>query len=575
MPSLGPSRWIASLAILGLLILWLKPLQTRFTWLLLLVCLGSGVLRAQVDQRVTREPSWAGRPILQGVVLEPPRRWGSSSVFFFRVDHFNDQECATRKVLVRWSGCSEDIAPGERWEFTGVLRKPESAAYPGGFSQRFWLWTQRTEEVFQVGKFSAASYLQPPRGCKIRALSHRARAWMLRRLEKVSDPQARSLIAGVVFGETQALSPELQEKFRRTGTSHLLAASGMNVALLAALVMGLARLFGFGPWRVAPLAAMAIIAYAFLAGCGPSILRATVGTLMALWALWLGRSSNAWNSMALSVWLLLLWEPRQIYDLGFQLSLAAVVGLVGGPKAPEGAGYVWRSTLLTLSASLSTLPFFWFSFGEVSSTLLLANLIVGPLVELLFPLGLVLTLVPLPPLLWLSSALAKLSLFLISWFSGLSDPLLLARPTAMVWLLLGVALCFWLWPSLERGRYWGLAFAALALTVGCWQSSQRSLPAEELLIRKIDQVHWVSCREGEFLFLRECWQERRARKMLRELGCLREPTVRVLGPEELLEIRWGAFDWQQVRSLLPKTPYLEVRTRGRTYTVVSWSPNES
>lgn len=570
--NLTPIWWILVLAGVALLCLWIPQLRDFVSFSMLLLALGVGWLRADFDQPSEKLSTWNGRVLVQGIVLEPPRRWGNSAVFFFAVDSRDGEACQTRKVLVRWSGCHEGVEAGERWELSGVLRKPEQASYPGGFSQRFWLWTQRTQESLEVGRFSSVSYLQPPRGWGVRALSHRLRAWMLRRLEVVEDPGARSLVAGVVFGETQSLSVELQEDFRRTGTSHLLAASGMNVALLCGMVMLLAKLAGYGPWRAAPYAAVAIVGYAFLAGCAPSILRATLGTLMALLALWMGRASNAWNSMSLSVWLLLGWEPRQIYDLGFQLSLAAVVGLVGGPNPSEEASAVWKSTQMTLSASLVTLPFFWHSFGELSSTLLLANLLLGPVVELLFPLGLVLTLAPLPPLAWMTEAIADLSLWLVGHLSLLSDPWMLAKPSWGVTLILMVAIAIWLCPSLGRCCYLALPVAGLAVLLGSWQASQAPLGPGELRIRRVDEVLWVSTPDSEHLLLREVWQEKRARSMVRDLGCLRSPRVVILAESQAPRIEWGGFDWGEVERLLPKSSFLEVRTDGATYTFRSWDP---
>jgi competence protein ComEC len=467
------------------------------------------------------------------------------------------------------------VAPGERWQLTGRFSAGEQAAYPGGFSQAFWLWTQRAHGAVAVSRFCEASYIGPPQGWGPRALAARLRLVMLDRLLAIKGTTARALVAGVVFGDTQALPKEVQDQFRRTGTSHLLAASGMNVALLLGLVTAAARLLGYGPWRIAPALIPLAIGYAFLAGCAPSITRAAAAAVMGLLAAWWGRSSGSWNSLCLSVWILLLWEPRQLYDPGFQLSVAAVVGLIAGPSLDDQAAAWKKNSLMTLSACLLTLPIMWTMFGELSLTLLPANLILGPLVELLFPLGLLLTVVPVTPMFWLTEGIARISLWLVERLSGLADPVPLAQPGPASLIILAAAIAVWVgvW---SRARWLALPLAALALCFGQTAGNQPLAGPGELVVRQVagagQPYYWLSSRGQELLVLTESWQEKRARSMLLDLGCLRRPEVKILAPGVPFTVRWGAFNWGKVHPLLPKAPFIEVRTTGCVYEVHPWMP---
>lgn len=561
------------------ILLWHPRLSGRWAlWGLTALALLVGVARAGLDEALAgRAPhGLAGVHTFGGTVLESPRQWGSSLVFFFEVSRI-DNLAAPRplRLLVRLGESEEKVAPGERWEFEGRFSMGKPASYPGGFSQAFWLWTQRAGGVLEVGRFDNVSYLGPPRGWAPRSVAARARQAMLARLERVEDPTARALVAGVVFGDTQALPRDVQHQFRRTGTSHLLAASGMNVALLLGLLTAGARLLGYGPWRIAPALIPVAIGYAFLAGCAPSITRAATAAVMALMAAWLGRTSGSWNSLCLSVWLLLCWEPRQVYDPGFQLSVAAVVGLIGGPSLDESAPTWKKNGVLTLSATLLTLPVMWTTFAELSLTLLPANLVLGPLVELLFPLGLLLTMVPLPPLYWLTEAVARASLLLVARMSALADPLPLAQPGAPSLLLLAVALALWM-GNWSRARWFALPLAALALLLGHTLALRPMAGQGELVVRQISDggktLFWLSSLQEERLVLSESWQEQRARAMLLSLGCRRPPRIELLSPAGGLELRWGAFQWGNVHPFLPKAPFVEVKTTGSTYSVSIWRP---
>lgn len=544
-----------------------------------MLALSLGFMRAEIDERLwNREPEFkpSKSASLSGTVVESPRKWGKSLVFLFELEQVDAAPVDGITLLVRWSGCEESVETGDRWSFTGRLTKGEMPSFPGGFSQREWLWCQRARGVFLVGRFDSASFLSPPAGWSPRATTARLRQLMQERLGGISDERARALVSGVVFGDTQALPKEVAEMFRRTGTSHLLAASGMNIALLIGILVAFAKACGYGAWRVAPLAIPLVILYAFLAGCAPSITRAAAAGVMTLLAGWLGRRSGAWNSLCLSVWTLLLWEPRQIQDLGFGLSVAAVVGLLAGPKLPESAPKWCQSALMTLSATLLTLPFMWTSFHEISSTFLPANLVLGPLVETLFPLGLLLTLCPIRPLFWLVQALARVSLFLVEALSSLADPVPLAHPPDGALLLLLVAISFWLGAWGTRGRILSPVIAAVALSYSLQTSRSPRVDFGEVLVRQIgsrEPFFWLSSEREELLVLSAPWQERRARQAVLAMGCSRTVQVKVLDKGADLELRWGAFRWGKVAPLLAKDlPYLEVRTYGSTYSVKTWRP---
>jgi ComEC/Rec2-related protein len=562
----------------SLLVLWQpwERLRLRLLALLVLSCF-LGWARAVVDlpERATFGPG--EKASCSGFVLESPRRWGDSLVFFFSVNRVNEKELASPSlVLVCWSGAEQRVTTGERWQLQGRFALGAPAAYPGGFSQAFWLWTQRAEGLLMVNDHSPVSYLGPPRGMGPRALAARIRLAMLERLEQLEDPGASALVAGVVFGDTQALPRDVQEQFRRTGTSHLLAASGMNVALLLGLLTTLARLLGFAPWRVAPALIPVAIGYAFLAGCAPSITRAAAAAVMGLLAACCGRDSGPWNSLCLSVWVLLLWEPRQVYDPGFQLSVAAVIGLIGGPCMDSEASFWKKSGLMTVSAFLLTLPIIWIVFGEISLTLLPANLILGPLVEMLFPLGLLLAVLPLSPLSMLVEAIARLSLWLVGKLSNLADPMLLARPEPAILAMLVVAVGLWVsvW---SRYRWMALLLAGLALGLGQYRAGLAEAEPGELIIRRVQDrlpVFWLSSAREDLLILSAGWQEKRARQMIRDQGRLCSPQVKVLQGSQVFDVSWGAFRWGKVHPLLPKAPFTEVRTSGCIYSVTIWRPGE-
>lgn len=586
---------VLGVGFLGALALIAQKLCGRSRWIFIAFMLG--FLRVGIDaDPPVRQIAPGERISVQGLVLDNPRSSGAGYRFLFQVLVVGDEVLSKPFIIFVDRANPEDLVEiAERWEFTGRWGRGRPSLYPGGFDEQWWLWTQRAQGVLKVGRFDGVAYLGPPAGLSGAALASRLREAMIQRLKVLAHPLERGLVVGVVFGDAGALPLDIQKQFRKTGTTHLLAASGMNVALLLGLITWVTTHWGLAPWRVAPLLMAVAISYAFLAGCSPSINRAAVSSCCVLLAALWGRSSSPWNSVCLSLWILLLWEPRQLYDVGFQLSVMAVIGLLAGPKLPKEAPAWKTAILMTLSASLATFPILWTTFHELSLTLLPANLILGPLVELLFPLGLLLSIVPWVGIAKVVGFIAWSSLYLVARLASLADPLALGHPRTGPFILFVFALGLW-WvlggpgpgglAELKKNdrklsarggaKEWGYGFSlGLALLSLAWSQAQGKAPQvalEELRICRVGEdlpYYWISTHDEERIVLSEAWQEPRAKAMLLRFGCTRVAKVEL---KEKFDLAWGHFRWSNIAPFLGDATFTEVRTAGCDYSVSQWRP---
>ncbi|MBF6621234.1 MAG: ComEC/Rec2 family competence protein [Patulibacter sp.] len=196
-----------------------------------------------------------------------------------------------------------------------------------------------------------------------------------------------ALLRGMVLGQDHAFGDEQEDAYRRSGLAHLVAASGQNVALVAAMVLGIGALIGVRrSWRLAGAIA-AVAVYVPLAGAGPSIRRAGVMGVLTLLALFLGRIADRWWALLLAALVTVLADPFSPEQLGWQLSFAAVVGLLllvdplaAAAKRIGLPGWVGMALAVPVGAGVATAPVLAASVGDVSLTSLPANVIVEPLV---------------------------------------------------------------------------------------------------------------------------------------------------------------------------------------------------
>lgn len=210
----------------------------------------------------------------------------------------------------------------------------------------------------------------------------------------VPEPSS-SFLAGLIFGGSSGLAPDLQDAFSKTGLSHILAASGFNVSLLTAAFYGWAAQTRLGRRRAILLTAFGLLAYVVMAGASPSILRAALMALVALIGLWIQRRAVIWNLLLLAASILLFFQPGLVlWDPGFQLSFLATAALfILTPRfepifrwLPERFG-IRTAVVSSAAVSLLTLPVVLWHFGTVPVFVLFTNAVVLPCIPILMALG--------------------------------------------------------------------------------------------------------------------------------------------------------------------------------------------
>jgi competence protein ComEC len=199
--------------------------------------------------------------------------------------------------------------------------------------------------------------------------------------------QQAALLRGMALGDDAALPDQVRDEFRASGLSHLVAASGQNVMLLAALVLAACAMIGLGLRARLALVLAMIAIYVPLAGAGPSIQRAGVMGAAAVVAMLASRPAARWHALLLAAAVTLTLNPRAIEDVGWQLSFAAVIAiLLMATRVRDGLSHrgvpsgLAEATALTAAATLGTAPLIAAQFGQASLVSLPANVAAAPAV---------------------------------------------------------------------------------------------------------------------------------------------------------------------------------------------------
>ncbi len=374
--------------------------------------LGRGNLAAWADERVT---------VVGTVVSEPALQSGGSVAYIVAAESVDGLPARGRVRVTQRSG--PEPAYGERVAASGTLTPPRGPRRPGGFDQAAYLARQSVYLAMETGPVQR---LGPGRLDPFRRAAVAARLRLEGVLYQALPEREAALMAGLLFGSRTRLPADIEDAFRATGVFHLLAVSGGNVAMLVMPLLWFLYRAGLGRAAAAALAIPVVAFFVFLTGASPSVLRAGLMAALVLAGDILGRERDALNTLGAAAALLLAALPGMLFDLGFQLSAGATLGilLLARPiqewlsprlarALPERAA-VWLSAGLavTLAAQALVEPLSLHAFGAFSPIAPLANLLVVVFVGWLVPFGLAAVLLGLfvPPAVWLLGSLGRVAL---------------------------------------------------------------------------------------------------------------------------------------------------------------------
>lgn len=416
--------------------------------------------------------------------------WPQEKPRSYRIDvSLGNAEVSGRNVIlyVPKDSIAGNLEPGMCVAFQGIIRKPANDGsldfdyarylYRHDVSGTLWVSSDRWQPVDNV------------RSETIGIRSARLRRQMFSKLAEWGlEGNALAVVAAVSLGEKRSLDSSLKQIYSSSGASHVLAVSGLHVGILFWLLGMLLpkQLFPFRFRWIRELVIMAVLwAYAVAIGLPLSITRSLIMFSMLSFCSSVGRDSSSINTLSFAAMVILLIEPQSLFDIGFQLSFSAVLGILlfepllhGLVKTRSSAGeYVWGIICVSLAAQIGTAPLVMYSFGTFSTYFLITNLLVIPIMFLVVCLSMMIWAVgwfEMPRILTV-----KLLTFLTDFENACLERIVSLPDSVInmefdsplqVWAVYMVILSVWLWIKEKRSArlvhgLMGLAAVEMLLTV--------------------------------------------------------------------------------------------------------------
>lgn len=373
--------------IILLVLFWRKP-QSFIAILFFSFAFGVFWYQRTIDLNMEDRKALADKIVsdryIQGVIVDEPELKNDRVKYVLSA---NDDEYF--KILIQ-SPRYPEYKYGDEILVKGKIEEPQN------FAEDFdWKAYLAKEDIYLTVYNPKIEFLAQDKGNKIYAALYKFK----NRLENIfrenlAEPQS-SFLAGITLGSKSAIPNDVYDKFKKTGTAHIVALSGYNISVIAWAVMGVMMFFMVSRNISFWLSFLIIVLFVLMTGASASVVRAAVMGVLILIARQQGRLYTASNALVFAGALMVFLNPKILrFDVGFQLSFFATLGLIIlSPKLEEKLKNIPKflgtkeALIATLSAQIFVLPLLVYQFGYFSPIGILVNVLVLPAVPIAMFLG--------------------------------------------------------------------------------------------------------------------------------------------------------------------------------------------
>lgn len=358
------------------------------------------------------------RPVVHGIaqVVDDQRSEGSRRLVRIRELAHRGRPLPANFEARMWWRTGAAPRYGTEFEFIGSATNIEAARNPGQFDLAQLMRTRGVFSEVTVAGPADWEVIAEGRGNPLFNLALQCRDYLQRALDAGLEdyPETAAILKAMTLGIRTDLDREMRHLFVLTGTLHLFAVSGLHVGIVAVLFWFIIRPLGFRQQINVAVVILILIFYCLVTGMRPSTLRATVMASIVLAALFVNRPSAIPNNLAAAAFIILIWNPSQLFHAGFQLSFGVVTAILllqplvakmalptvlPDPFIPkrlltpfqrfqEKTGFYGVNLFsVSLAAWIGSVPFILTYFHLFTPVAVLANLVVVPMAFLVLALG--------------------------------------------------------------------------------------------------------------------------------------------------------------------------------------------
>lgn len=375
------------------------------------------------------------------------------------------------QIFIRLKAPLEQLE-AERWkrgnsiELTGALQQPEDARNFDMFEYKTYLYLQHIHWILQVKGLQEVE-VNPPSSWSILHIyrwTDAIRQTLGNKVDRIFSEDYSGFMKSLLIGLRDDVQPEQFQQFSFIGLTHIMAISGLHVAVFIAGCMGLMKYAGLTRETNQLITMMLIPVYIILTGAAPSVVRAGCMAVIALYALRKHRLKDGLHIISIVGTAMLVYNPYYLFQISFQLSFIVTLGLIiavpiFNKMIPVSSPWISSAISVTLAAQLFSFPLSIYYFNQFSLLSWLANLFLVPVVSLfIIPMGMITLVVSLlneQIASWLAALIDYVNIglfFSVERLNGFKVFLMIWPTPSPMWMLLYYfLLTVILWCFVQRG----------------------------------------------------------------------------------------------------------------------------
>ena len=343
--------------------------------------------------------------LVDGVVIDDPKESKKRTSFTLKAENVYFKKdlpiVVTGNLLVHLYK-NEDVFYGDRLLIKGKVSKAYN--FSQGFDYREFLASKGIYGLFFVSGDDFFSKKENLILNPVKHLAYKLRNDIRNIFNRSLKPAYAAAYNTILLGDSKNLPKLFRDNFVKTGTAHVLAVSGLHVGIISLLLFFVLRLVRIPKKAIYCIMIFTLIGYCFVTGLRISVIRATVMAVVVLIGFLKQKQLNIYNSLSLAAIIILVMNPNEIFNVGFQLSFTSVFAIVTLVPLLERAisFYEWpklfknlffKPAFASFSAWIATMPIVASHFGIISLVSVAANLVIVPFMVVVLSSGLLLVLV--------------------------------------------------------------------------------------------------------------------------------------------------------------------------------------
>lgn len=401
-----PTIFVGIIFVIGIS---LMAVWWRHEWKLVIigvcvVCAGLGMYRYEkvlnntLRQNTLRFYNDDATPLLvQGVIIEEPDERSDKTYYTVSGQHIamNNIEKEIRGEFLVILSKYPIYHYGDLIAVEGILQTPENFS---SFDYKKYL---ERKGIYSVMYYPNSSFLGHGNIGLIYSKILSLRKSFQARIDTILAEPYSSFLSALLLGTKKQIPDDLVDAFNKTGTTHIVAVSGYNIAIVAVFLSGILLAVGIHRYWTFWISVLGILFFTILTGAGASIVRASFMGILVLIANRMGRLNRALNALVFSGTCMVLVDPQLLrFDIGFQLSFMATLSLIlwvpflekklklsNTHRSTMSVNFITHYIIPTFAAQILVLPILAYNFGRISLISVIANMLILPIIPLSMFLG--------------------------------------------------------------------------------------------------------------------------------------------------------------------------------------------